>query len=79
MSLIQFRFKAEVRFVMTMYQVDLNLPYKDQNVVLISKIIEKVSIILYYLMIRIRMKIMIIFYSSKKEIRIRQSGKGVGS
>ena len=68
MSLIQFHFKAEVRFVMTMYQVDLNLPYKDQNVVLISKIIEKVSIILYYLMIRIRMKIMIIFYSSKKEI-----------
>ena len=77
MSLIQFRFKAEVRFVMTMYQVDLNLPYKDQNVVLISKIIEKVSIILYYLMIRIRIKIMIIFYSSKKEIQIRQSGKSV--
>ena len=47
--LIWFPLKAEVRFVMKSLRVDLNIPYKDQDITLVGKVIEKVR---YYLLFK---------------------------
>jgi len=46
---IIFIFKSEVRFVMANLHVDFNVPYKDQDVNLVSKIIKRVGYLIIFL------------------------------
>ncbi len=58
-------------------RIDFDLPYKSQNIRLISKIIKSVSKILNdYLIIKI---ILTFFYSLRREIQIYLQMKEIGS
>jgi len=58
-------------------QVDFKICYRDQDISIISKIIEKVSMIKYFL-IRMLLNINLFIYSLRNEIKMSTLAKGGG-